>query len=246
MVDTGPAAVSGLPDDLEDTEQINAQQQAAPEPVDPDPEDVASPAVDTPAQKPPEKPSEATPDRTPGAFPDVRPMIQRVGTPEPGKTAEAATPQEAQSTPGDAETGEAERQRVKLVGRLRRTPSVRENASGKLVGKFPLAVHLEDGTTQWHNILAFGERAAALKTRMEAGELVKGNEIEVVGYLHAREYQGRDGMTKTVSYVVITRWVIHGAGYVELDCSGRLMGARQAVDSGGTSATAGRWNTEHA
>ncbi|MFF1706545.1 hypothetical protein, partial [Streptomyces sp. NPDC058252] len=32
--------------------------------------------------------------------------------------------------------------------------------------------------------------------------------------------------TKTVSYVVIARWSVHGAGYVELDCSGRLVGSR--------------------
>jgi hypothetical protein len=51
---------------------------------------------------------------------------------------------------------------------------------------------------------------------------------------------------QTVSYVVITRWSVHGAGYVELDCSGRLVGARQAVDSGGPGAAA-RWrDPEHA
>jgi hypothetical protein len=198
QVDAGPVSVLGLPDNLEDTEQINAEHQAAQQPGETAPED-GPPAV-VPTQKPPEKPADEAPNRTAGAFPDVRPMIQRVGTAEPAKTAEVATPQEAQGTP-DTEAGEAERQRVKLVGRLGRTPSVRETATGKLVGKFPLAVHLEDGTTQWHNILAFGDRAAALRTRMESGELVKGNEIEVVGYLHEREYQGRDGTTKTAQEI---------------------------------------------
>ncbi|MFJ8159228.1 transposase, partial [Streptomyces sp. NPDC094468] len=32
---------------------------------------------------------------------------------------------------------------------------------------------------------------------------------------------------KTVSYVVIIRWTGHGAGYVELDCSGRAVGDRE-------------------
>ncbi|MGW1988354.1 hypothetical protein ACWCPJ_38940, partial [Streptomyces collinus] len=37
----------------------------------------------------------------------------------------------------------------------------------------------------------------------------------------------RDGIGfKTVSYVVIARWAVHGAGYVELDCSGRVVGDR--------------------
>ncbi|MEV5879856.1 single-stranded DNA-binding protein [Streptomyces sp. NPDC052101] len=126
----------------------------------------------------------------------------------PQETQPAKSGSEAQSTQQDTEAGESERQRVKLVGRLGRTPTVRETAAGKLVGKFPLAVHLDDGTTKWHNIVAFGERAAALKTRTEAGELVKGNEIEVVGYLHEREYQGRDGTTKTaqeIYSVAVTR-----------------------------------------
>jgi len=51
---------------------------------------------------------------------------------------------------------------------------------------------------------------------------------------------------KTLSYVVIARWSGHGAKNVELDCSGRLVGARQAIDSGGPGATAGLWNAEHA
>jgi hypothetical protein len=33
-------------------------------------------------------------------------------------------------------------------------------------------------------------------------------------------------VAKTVSYVVIARWAVHGAGYVELDCSGRAVGDR--------------------
>lgn len=48
---------------------------------------------------------------------------------------------------------------------------------------------------------AFNDRAAALKKRLEAGELVKGNESEVVGYIHDREYQGRDGTTKTAQEI---------------------------------------------
>ncbi|MCX4956878.1 single-stranded DNA-binding protein [Streptomyces virginiae] len=99
------------------------------------------------------------------------------------------------------ETAEAGAERVKLVGRIGRTPTVRETAGGKLVAKFPLAVHLEDGTTKWHDVLAFNDRAAAFKKRIEAGELVKGNEIEVVGYRHERDYQGRDGTTKTAQEI---------------------------------------------
>ncbi|WP_405626157.1 single-stranded DNA-binding protein [Streptomyces sp. NBC_00016] len=189
QVDAGPVPVGGLPQDLEDTEQIITRHEAVQAPAEQDETPVTAQGA-----KPPEKPRQE-PSRALGAFPDVRPMIQQVqaeATPEPVKPTEGA-PQKEQGAKEEAEASEAERQRVKLVGRLGRTPTVRETANGKLVGKFPLAVHLDDGTTRWHNILAFGERAAALKTRAEAGELVKGNEIEVVGYLHEREYQGKDG-----------------------------------------------------
>ncbi|MFE9219765.1 single-stranded DNA-binding protein [Streptomyces lavendulae] len=207
QVDAGPASVAGLPDGIEDTEQIITSREAVNTP-DAEPET----AAEATAAKPPEKPlTEAV--RALGAFPDVRPMIQQVRTapdslPNPQAQPQAlpASPQEtAQSSVGDQapkpEAAEAEAERVKLVGRIGRTPTVRETAGGKLVAKFPLAVHLEDGTTTWHDVLAFNDRAVALKKRIEAGELVKGNEIEVVGYRHEREYQGRDGTTKTAQEI---------------------------------------------
>ncbi len=51
---------------------------------------------------------------------------------------------------------------------------------------------------------------------------------------------------KTVSYVVRRRWSRYGAGYVELDCSGRVVGDRGAADPSVESAAAGRWNAGHA
>jgi hypothetical protein len=52
--------------------------------------------------------------------------------------------------------------------------------------------------------------------------------------------------TKTVSYVVIARWAVYGAGYVELDCSGRAVGDREAVDPAVEGAATGRRNARHA
>ncbi|GHB60574.1 hypothetical protein GCM10010347_33280 [Streptomyces cirratus] len=215
QVDTGPAKVSGLPQDSEDTEQINAEHQAAQEPEEPAGEDVV-PAVVTVASKPPEKPlNDAA--RELGAFPDVRPMIQQVSVPaepEPTPQVSVSTDKPEGEHPLDRaarlrdqdqqtkqETAEAGTERVKLVGRIGRTPTVRETAGGKLVAKFPLAIHLEDGTTKWQDVLAFGDRAQALQKRAEAGELLKGNEVEVVGYPHIREYKGRDGTPKTAQEI---------------------------------------------
>jgi energy-coupling factor transporter ATP-binding protein EcfA2 len=53
------------------------------------------------------------------------------------------------------------------------------------------------------------------------------------------------GLTKIVSYVVITSWAVHGAGYVELDCSGRVVGDRGAADPTVEGASAGRRDAGH-
>lgn len=223
QVDTGPVSVAGLPDNVEDTAQIitnhEAVQTPTSEPLEPEPTPVA-----VAGPKPPEK--KAGSERVPGAFPDERPLIQRIPTPQPSPTSNGHVqpvpkPSEVttsnsqdehplqraarireqdqarkESADNAAEAKEADAQRVKLVGRLGRTPTFRTTASGKLVGKFPLAVHLENGETEWHDILAFGDRAAALQKRAEADELVKGREVEVVGYVHEREYTARNGETK--------------------------------------------------
>ncbi|MFE2245309.1 single-stranded DNA-binding protein [Streptomyces lavendulae] len=221
QVDTGPTSVSGLPADVENTAQIITNHEAVKTPAESAPQVVAA------DPKPPEKAGAA--QRTPGAFPDERPMIQQVGSPSPetgstgqkdgAQAADGERPQDEHplaraarirtqdqtrrgseaNSPTAKETAEAPR--VKLVGRIGRTPTVRETAGGKLVAKFPLAIHLEDGTTKWQDVLAFNDRAAALQKRLEAGELSKGHEVEVVGYLHEREYQGRDGTTKTAQEV---------------------------------------------
>ncbi|MGW2040301.1 single-stranded DNA-binding protein [Streptomyces virginiae] len=223
QVDTGPVSVPGLPEDVEDTAQIITNHEAVKTAGDSASSEPEAPPVMTIGPKPPEK---ATWERMPGAFPDERPMIQRLATAEPDSVNDASiepaptasavvtpSPQDehpldraariraqdqarGESAEPSSESKETEGQRVKLVGRLRRNPTFRTTASGKLVGKFPLAVHLENGETQWHDILAFGDRAASLRKRAEADELVKGREVEVVGYVYEREYKARSGETK--------------------------------------------------
>ncbi|MBT2451268.1 single-stranded DNA-binding protein [Streptomyces sp. ISL-43] len=209
QVDTGPVSVPGLPDEVKDTEQIITRSEAVQTPAE---EAESQPDGVVSASKPPEKP-----ERSLGAFPDVRPMIQQVSvsaepapTPqEPGTTdkpedehpLDHAARLRDQDQQAKQETAEAGAERVKLIGRIGRTPTVRETAGGKLIAKFPLAIHLEDGTTKWQDVLAFGDRAQALQKRAEAGELVKGNEVEVVGYAHTREYKGRDGTPKTAQEI---------------------------------------------
>ncbi|MFD5008536.1 single-stranded DNA-binding protein [Streptomyces chartreusis] len=193
QVDTGPISVAGLPDDVEDTAQIITNHEAVQTPIEPAESEPEAPPILAAGPKPPEKAGGL--ERAPGAFPDERPMIQRVGTTEPDLTSNdhvqpASKAQEAETSSAQDEhpldraarireqdqarkepaaktdeAKEADAQRVKLVGRLGRTPTFRTTASGKFVGKLPLAVHLENGETEWHDILAFGDRAAALEKR---------------------------------------------------------------------------------
>jgi single-stranded DNA-binding protein len=110
------------------------------------------------------------------------------------------------TTPAAGESGvdrsaqqpETKEERVELTGRLGKTPTFRTTTKGTRVGKFPLAVHLEDGSTTWHTVLAFAARAQKLEQRVTAGELPKGREVDVIGYAHTREQQGKNGKTRIV------------------------------------------------
>jgi hypothetical protein len=96
---------------------------------------------------------------------------------------------------------EAEEERVELTGRLGRTPTFRTTPKGVFIAKFPLAVHLEDGATKWHTILAFGPRAQKLEEKVTEGAVAKGREVDVIGYVHTREEQGKNGKTRTLNEV---------------------------------------------
>ncbi len=128
-----------------------------------------------------------------GPSPKERPDETKSET-APG--AEDAAPEQA---PGEA--GE-EHPRLNLVGRVGASPAFRTTPKGTLLARFPLAVHDEEGKTTWRTILAFGDRAEKLK-----GSLNKGQVVEVIGYLHTREMQKRDGSKKTVEeiYAVAVR-----------------------------------------
>jgi Single-strand binding protein family len=93
----------------------------------------------------------------------------------------------ASSPPTEQETNP----RVTLTGRVGQEPRFRTTNSGTLVGSFPLAVHEEDGKTAWHTVVAFKERAEQLQTAIG-----KGQEVDVVGYVHASEYKDKDGNSK--------------------------------------------------
>jgi hypothetical protein len=83
------------------------------------------------------------------------------------------------------------RERINLTGRVGIEPRFRTTKNDTLVCTFPLAVHTEDGSTKWHDLVAFKERALKLQ-----GSLHKGEEIEIVGHPHTKQVPGKDGKPK--------------------------------------------------
>lgn len=96
----------------------------------------------------------------------------------------------------------AENVRVNVTGRLGGDPQFRTlPEKNTLVASFSVAQHPEPDTTVWHNVVVFGERAEQVQQRFESGELKKGVEVEVVGYVHHRERPTKDGGTRIVEEI---------------------------------------------
>jgi single-strand DNA-binding protein len=86
--------------------------------------------------------------------------------------------------------------RVTLFGRVGAGPRFRTTPKGRLVASFPLAVRESEEQTTWHTIVAFDKRAEQVRE-----SLAKGQALEVIGYLHQRERQLRDGRTKRIEQI---------------------------------------------
>lgn len=84
-----------------------------------------------------------------------------------------------------------EQERITLLGRVGTEPRFRTTKNDVLVCNFPLAVHDEAGSTTWHDIVAFNERAVKLQDSLH-----KGQEVEVVGYVHRQTVKGKGGQPK--------------------------------------------------
>lgn len=68
-------------------------------------------------------------------------------------------------------------ERVELTGRIGTPPTFKTTSNGWDVLEFRLAVHPEEGKTEWHSVVAFGARAQQMKDRIQKGE-----EVHVIGF----------------------------------------------------------------
>ena len=111
-----------------------------------------------------------------------------------------------------------ENDRVKVRGRIGGDVVIRTTKEkGEPVANFSLAEHPDPNnseTTVWHNAAVFGDRAQQLQKHVDDGEIRKGMEVDVVGFLHFAERPRREGGMQTVEqiYVVSIKPVVKPTG----------------------------------
>jgi len=106
------------------------------------------------------------------------------------------------------------RNKVQLIGNLGMNPEVKTLESGKQMVRFSLATNESYRNakgeriteTQWHNLVAWG------KTADLAGQyLKKGSEVAVEGKLINRSYEGKDGVKRFITEVVVNGFLMLGS-----------------------------------
>jgi single-strand DNA-binding protein len=103
------------------------------------------------------------------------------------------------------------RNRVLLIGRLGQNPERVELNDDKVKVNLRLATNevYRNGegdkveATQWHNVTAWGSLAEVM-----AKYLSKGSEIAIEGRLTYRQFDDKEGVTRTVSEVVSTEMLM--------------------------------------
>ena len=105
------------------------------------------------------------------------------------------------------------RNKVQLIGNLGMNPEVKTLESGKQMVRFSLATNESFKNakgdrvteTQWHNVVAWG------KTATIAGQyLKKGSEVAVEGKLINRSYEGKDGVKRYITEVIVSDFLMLG------------------------------------
>lgn len=90
--------------------------------------------------------------------------------------------------------------KVSIIGNLGSEPEVKVLPSGTTVVSFSVAVNRrrgEEERTDWYRVSAYGKQAEGLSKLADMGGLAKGRQVYVGGRLEPREYEGRDGTTRT-------------------------------------------------
>ena len=106
------------------------------------------------------------------------------------------------------------RNSVKLIGRLGQDPEIKTLDKGNKFAKFSLATSdsftAKDGskqeTTQWHNIVVWGNLAGICEKYLK-----KGKEIAIDGRLTYRTWEDKNGTKHTSSEIVASEMLFVGS-----------------------------------
>ena len=105
------------------------------------------------------------------------------------------------------------RNNVRLIGRLGQDPEIRQLDKGNKVASFSLATGEQytdkegnkKDTTEWHNIVAWGNLAERCEKYLK-----KGKEVAIDGRLTYRNWEDKSGSKHTTAEVVINELMFIG------------------------------------
>lgn len=105
--------------------------------------------------------------------------------------------------------------KVMLIGNLTRDPDLRYTPQGTAVAQFGLATNRDWVTAQgekkeeaqYHRIVAWSKLAELCKQL-----LVKGSKVFVEGRIVYRSFDGKDGLQKSITEIVMDNMIVLGGG----------------------------------
>jgi single-strand DNA-binding protein len=105
------------------------------------------------------------------------------------------------------------RNKVQLIGNLGMDPEIKEISEGRKMARFTLATNEAYRNakgerikeTQWHNLVAWGPRAAFVEKFLN-----KGKEIALEGKLVHRNYEDKEGKKRYITEVQVSDFLMLG------------------------------------
>ncbi|VFU07885.1 single-stranded DNA-binding protein [Methylocella tundrae] len=98
-----------------------------------------------------------------------------------------------------------------LIGHLGRNPDIRHNRAGDQIATFSLATSESwrdkatgerKDRTEWHNVVVFDENICKVVEQY----LKKGSLVYLEGKIRTREYDGKDGIKRRATEIVLERF----------------------------------------
>lgn len=95
--------------------------------------------------------------------------------------------------------------KVIIMGNVGRDPEIRQTSNGDNYARFSIATNKivkGEKQTQWWDVTVFDSK----KAEVVQAYVSRGSKLYIEGELQTREYQGKDGTTKTAVEVIVGRF----------------------------------------